>query len=202
MLTVNQAEIVQIISGGTAFGVVAGAIIGVLVAAVLGVIRRRSVPTDVPYVALYAIAPSAAAGTLAGVITAIGTVIFGHPAWKVHFSLPDWTASLGILAVFLCAAVAAMRAMPDGKGQYNRWPLALGPIAWSLVGTLIGALAGVGSGFDGYFVLQSNEGPLRSAVVGAIIVGGSAFLWRLAVDRTARSLPPTTPATPRGGSVD
>jgi hypothetical protein len=195
MLTDKQVEIIEIISGSTAFGVLAGAVIGVLVGAAVSAIRRGSLAMDVAVVAVSAIAPSAVAGTLAGMTTAIGIVAFGQPGWKgQHYAIPDWTASVQLAGIVLCAALATMRTIADRGKQYKRRSLVLGQIAWSLIGALIGALAGVGRGFNGYFVLQSNEGPIRCAVIGAIVIGGSAFLWRLVIDRMDQSLPPTPPA--------
>ena len=59
------------------------------------------------------------------------------------------------------------------------------------IGALIGAIAGVGWGFDGYFVVQSNAGPIRCAIVGAAFLAIGSLLWRLttglnSIDRIAQ----------------
>ena len=46
----------------------------------------------------------------------------------------------------------------------------------ALAGFILGGIAGVGGGFEGYFVVQSNSGPIEYALCGALFVATLAFL--------------------------
>ena len=193
MLTNEQVDFVACVSGSVCFGVFVGAVIGVLTGATVQIMRYKSLGGGVAYAAAKTVVPGAIGGAVAGLAVAVGIAIFCPPGWKGGYEIPGWLITLHCLTVLSCGAVAAMWTMSDHKLQSKRWSLVLGPIAWLAIGALVGALAGVGQGFDGYFCVQSNAGPIRCAAMGGTIGAVATVVWRLAIGRIPDN-PPTLPA--------
>ena len=123
----------------------------------------------------------------------VATATFCSPGRKGGYDAPEWVLPLSLFAVLACAAIAALWTISHQKAQPKGWPFVLGLAAWTVVGALLGAMAWVWVGFEGYFVFQSNAGPIRCAAIGAIVGAAVALLWRLAVAQLYWK-PPTPPA--------
>lgn len=189
MLTEQQVEFIHYVSGRACFGVVMGAVCGLLVtAAMLIKQRRRGSGIGGLVGPLHGLVPGAVGGAISAVIfsSVAGLVeaTYCEPAPQGGYVLPDWLDWL-LIVIFvfvslLAAGIAARMAIPDVNARQKPWSeVWRSAIAWSAIGALIGAVAGVGWGFDGYFVVQSNAGPIRCAIVGAAFLAIGSLLWRL-----------------------
>jgi hypothetical protein len=163
-----------------------------MVAAAVRTMRDKSLGGALIVAGFQAIVPSAFAGALAAGAVAIGIASLCPPGSKGGFETPNWIVPLSLLAVSVCAATAAMQTVPRRKAQIKDRFFWLGTTAWTIAGTLFGGVAGVGEGFDGYFVRQSNAGPIGPAIAGAVIGFVGVLLWRLAVVGACQDIPPTT----------
>ena len=130
--------------------------------------------------------PCALAGALAEVLIVLGMATFCSPGHKFGYDVPDWLVPVDCFAVVACPAAAAMWTISHQKVQFKGWSFVLGLMAWTVIGADYGAIACVWIGFGGYFVVQSNAGPIRWATIGAIIGAFIALLWRWGITQIYR----------------
>lgn len=183
MLTEQQLDFIFQVSSGTHGGLVLGAVCGLLVTAAM-LIKDRKTPAAL----LDGIVPGAIAGAIsAAVFSCVSALIqatYCEPGPKGGYSLTDRVALLVFagfsLVTLSAAAIAARLAIARGDASKRTWSeVRMSAIAWAAIGAAIGAIAGVGLGFDGYYVKQSNAGPIRSAITGAALLAVGCLLWRL-----------------------
>lgn len=208
MLTEQQVEFIERLSGGAWFGVVMGAVCGLLVTAAMLIKQGRRRSGIEGFVGLlYGVVPGAmAAAIMAILVAAIAVPLernYCEPGPKGGYVIPDGLASLIlVVSMFVClfaAGIAARLAIPDVGTKQQPWSEVRGSaITWSALGALIGAIAGIGRGFDGYFVVQSNAGPICCAIAGAAFLAVGSLLWRMTtglIDRPEQPLTEEIPST-------
>jgi hypothetical protein len=190
MLTEQQVDLIVRVSRWASFGVLMGAVCGLLVATALLIKRSRRAHSFARLVdALYGILPGAAGGaTVAALLAFIVELVEatycerGKAAYIISIGLESLVLVVCAFLTLLVAGIAAIWAIPSGQAQRQSWSqTCISAVAWSLIGAAIGAIAGVGLGFDGYFILQSNAGPIHSAAVGAIFLAIASFLCRMMI---------------------
>jgi hypothetical protein len=197
MFTERQVEVLEYVSAGACLGLVLGAVCGLLVSAVIVLMRRdRMAVAEKRLVLICGTVPAAlAAATVASIISAVTAYMHvflrqeelrgksgGAPG--PHEAL---VAAAFLLACLLPAAFAAAFLIPRAAVRQRSWPqIYARAVVWSVFAALIGAIAGIGRGFDGYFIHHSDSGPISAAIFGVLLVTIPCFLWRLAI----ASLPP------------
>jgi hypothetical protein len=192
MLTDQQVDCVVHISGFVCIGLLFGAVSGFLVALARLIGQRRWFhDIDDFLFLLTGIVPGALTGAIAAII--VGGITYAivmmccKPGPKGGYVIPEGLYWLSIVVFLflslLSACVAAMLSLPDIHAKQKPWHEALRKAtAWGIGGALIGAMAGIAWGFEGYFVVQNNSGPINSALAGSMTLAMGCFLWRLIIN--------------------
>jgi hypothetical protein len=137
--------------------------------------------------------PGGIGGALGGIVIASVEASLCRNS-KSGYVVPGWAEIAEIVMPLVAAAIAARVAIPDVAQKPKGWPSVRGTLAWSTAGALVGGLAWVWTGFDGYFIRQSNAGPIRSAIFGAVVGGLVAGAWRLGLGELSQRARPARPS--------
>src|SRR5205085_7120847 len=94
----------------------------------------------------------------------IETSVF-PPRHKGGYAVPDWYAVFTVGLIIVAGAFASWRAaLRDPHIESHKRTLAY-VIVWAVGGGLLCSFAFVGLGFNGYFVVQNNSGPVGYAIL-------------------------------------
>jgi hypothetical protein len=182
MLTYTQIDVITMLSWGVWFGVVGGALSGALAGALISPIRTHRFFSFLPG-AFRSALPAAAIAVAVSFVAVLLQMAFCKPGHKAGWDVPVWAMSVQAVLIFVAGVVGAFLAHRHSRVPLRRRSV----IVWTLVGAFLGALAHLGTSFDGYYVLQSNARPIRHAVIGFLVGGIVALLWRLAIEMLQRS---------------
>ncbi|MCE5267520.1 MAG: hypothetical protein LLG00_06505 [Planctomycetaceae bacterium] len=199
MLTDQQVELIGDLSRAVFLATLLGAACGVFIAGAITLLRGGTAAAFLRGVGRAILGATIAAVALSLIVNTIETA-YGT-AGKTGHAIGEPVDTLMIFASLmvttLVAAIAAQSAIPPVPASRTSAPLATwtNAVVWAFSGAVIGALANVGFGFDGYFVVQSNAGPIGSAVGGALVLAIGGFLLQLLIGVLER------PATSSKGGV-
>ena len=177
MLTDTQIDILMMLSWGIWFGVVGGALAGALAGALIRPIRTHRFFSFLPGAFCSAL-PAAAIAVAVSFVAVLIQMVLCKPGHKSGWDIPVWAMSVQAVFIFVAGVVGAFLAHRQSRVPLRR----RGIIVWTLVGAFLGALAYLGTSFDGYYVLQSNARPIRHAIIGFLVGGVVVLLWRLAIE--------------------
>jgi len=177
MLTETQTELIAFLSLAVWGGIVWGGLAGVLVGALIRVMRTHRFWSFFVG-ALCAALPAAAIAVAVSLVFALFQIVVCKPGYKWGWDVPVWLLSIEMVAVLAAGVVGAVLAQrPHRAASRRRILIAV------LLGAVVGALALVGPGFEGYYVLQSNAGPIGYAATGFVIGGVTVLLWRVVIEK-------------------
>jgi hypothetical protein len=192
MLSDSQVEIVTFLSWAVWLGLIGGGLAGVLAGALIRPIRTHHVLSFLPGMFLAA-APSAAAAVAASFAIAIFQMLLCRPGHKAGWDVPIWSVSIQAIVIFAVGIAGAVLAQRPRRITPSRRSIFISV----LLGAVVGAVAALGTAFDGYFVLQSNARPIRQGITGFLVGGLAVVLWRVVVEvgyRRAKALQATAAA--------
>ena len=155
------------------FGIVLGGLVGVPVGALIRAMRTRRF-LGLLQGALCAAVPAPAMAVAVSLIFALLQMLLCQPGGKGFWDVPVWLISIEGVAILVASVVGAFLAQRSCRPTHPRRKLM--PV---LLGAVVGALAFIGPGFEGYYVLESNMGPISYAATGFIIGGFAVLLWRV-----------------------
>jgi hypothetical protein len=118
-----------------------------------------------------------------GVAAAIGTfqALLSSPGGKGDYLVPEWSFWLAPCLVLIAAGLVARSVVPDAHAEPRPARKAFWAVViWTVSCGLMAALAWAWLGFSGYFIRQTNEGPMRSARTGFLFGGGGTLLCLVA----------------------
>lgn len=177
MLTDTQIDVIIMLSWSVWFGVVGGALSGALAGALISPIRTHRFSSFLPG-AFRSALPAAAIAVAVSFVAVLLQMVFCKPGHKAGWDVPVWAMSVQAVLILVAGVVGAFLAH-----RHSRVPLRRrGVIVWMLVGAFLGALAHLGTSFDGYYVLQSNTRPICHAAIGCLVGGIVILLWRFAIE--------------------
>jgi hypothetical protein len=120
--------------------------------------------------------PAAAIAVAVSFVATMLQMVLCKPGYKAGWDVPVWAASVQAVLIFVAGVVGAFLAHSHSRVRRR------GIIVWTLAGAFFGALAHLGTSFDGYYVLQSNARPIRHTIVGFLVGGIVVLLWRLVIE--------------------
>jgi hypothetical protein len=180
LLSYRQANFVQFVSGSAYIAAIGGALCGLTVGAAIRTIRTRRAAGLVTG-AVYGVVPGATIGM--GAAAVIGTLqaILSSPGGKGGYLVPEWSFWLAPCLALLAAGLAARLVVPDAHAEPRQARKAFWIVViWTVSCGLMAALAWAWLGFSGYFIRQTNEGPMRAALTGFLFGGGGALVCLVA----------------------
>jgi hypothetical protein len=182
MFTSLQVDILEGISSSAWVGIIAGALCGLFAGALIRALGTRSLGGLLTG-AVYGLVPGAVSSAIVGTAIAAAETPLLEVGVKGMYEVPDSYLLPNLLALLLAAGIAVALAVPTSrKAPSSRCRFLLALLFWTTSGAVVGAIANVGSGFSGYFVLQSNEQPIRYAISGLAFGSCVALSWRIVVE--------------------
>ena len=178
MLTEYQVVLLMEFSSAVAGGLFLGSITATLVSFTLTLFSRkdgdrRSGQSEIII--------GISGGTLACVALAIVATVISVVVFPLGFKevreMPIWYFNLTLVMLLVVAAMGVV--MCQRRWAWLESMSAKSRLVWRWIavvaGSVLGGVATVFSGFGGYFVVQSNAGPIRAALIGAFAGGTAAF---------------------------
>jgi hypothetical protein len=108
-------------------------------------------------------------------VISVFAILFGR-ASKNGWDMPLWADDAYAVTVFAAGVAGAFWGL---KARAVSGPFRA--TVWIAVGGLLGALASMPFGFQGYYVLQSNAEPIMAATVGLAVGCGVVAGWQALV---------------------
>jgi hypothetical protein len=129
-----------------------------------------------------AVLPSAGLAIVVSAVTVIFGMLLCRPD-KGGWNVPAWVYDAQAIAIFVAGSFGAILAQHPRRDSEHFGRI----IGSAIIGAVVGAVAFVYTGFDGYFVLKSNARPIGQAVIGFAVGGIAVLLWRLLITKLHRS---------------
>jgi hypothetical protein len=170
MLPEMLTAVLAFLSFAVWFGVIFGGLAGLLTGAVVRTLRTRQV-TGLFAGPILAAVPSAGISVAVSMVISVLAILFGR-AGKGGWDMPLWADDAYAVIVFAAGVAGAFWGLKTraGSGRFRA-------TVWITVGGLLGALASMPFGFQGYYFLQSNVEPIEAATVGVVVGAGVVAGW-------------------------
>jgi hypothetical protein len=188
MLSDSQVNFVMAVSGAALVGLMFGALCGLLVGPTVRVLKTRNTQGLFVGFVLGIVPGAVAASTVALSIAIFETAAF-PPSPKGGYELPDWFLPIMVCLVVVAGALASCCAARRDPPLESRTRTMAYVILWGFGGGVLSSIALSGMGFSGYFVVQSNSGPLQYAIVGFVFGAAIAALSRAGIAALGRCQP-------------
>lgn len=182
MLTDHQVEVLTVISNAAFVGLFLGTI-GALGASAILVRRCGDRLAVILQKFIDHIGTGAAVAAVVSLALAVVRVVFFPLGEKGDVQLPFWFSALSMGAVPISAGMAVLYVRDTCVNQSSHARRNRTVLLRIVGGAILGSLASVEHGFDGYFVVRSNSGPLQYAALGALLGGFIGLVWALCGDR-------------------
>ncbi|MCX7428484.1 MAG: hypothetical protein NTW96_23015 [Planctomycetia bacterium] len=181
MLSGSQVNSLVLVSGAAFGGLIVGALCGLLVGAAARALKTHA--SDGLFVGFFlGVIPGAmVASTVAISIAVIQTIVFQPEHKGDYHHVPDWFVAAQWSGVVAAGGFASCLAARRDRRSEKPKREVLHVLLWGFGGGILTSFALVGLGFDGYFVVQSNSGPLRCAILGFVFGSVIVALWRVGV---------------------
>ncbi|MGA2619093.1 MAG: hypothetical protein ABSF26_15905 [Thermoguttaceae bacterium] len=148
---------------------------------------------------IFGMLPGATCGASIAIVIGVIVVMVCPVGHKGGYEVPDWCMVPILCVILVGPGVAATRALPSSCAwRSSKRQLFLKLLLWGTIGGLLGTLANLSQGFEGYFC--SNEKVIRCAVGGLVFGSTAALLWRATVEMLIRANG-QHPVDPDRGSV-
>ncbi len=178
MLSELQVNVIFGLAGAIWVGLFFGAFPGMLTAAVINIHRTHRIRTFFAGMFLAALPSARAAITVSIVLTIFEMVVF-NPGEKGGWDVPDSVFGMQLAAACVAGIIAGLYAQRPRRTR----PSSGSRLASASLGAVLGALAFVPGGFEGYFVKESNLEPIFMATIGFTAGGFVVMSWHFLVAR-------------------
>jgi hypothetical protein len=182
MLTDQQVNFLTHISAMAHFGVIAGAVCGLITGALIRLLRTRSF-CELMMGVVFGLVPGAISSGIAAIAIGIIDSLVFEIGPKGGYIVPNWVIGPICFTILLTSALTVILLIPTSNTVHSaQGSFSLKLLFWTLLGGLLGLIAELAPGFDGYFCLGNNGRLVLWATKGLLFGCCVTSFWRIVME--------------------